>query len=151
SVESVRKRIDEVFLKRAVRTYLAPMLPDAELDELLADGVQSKAYGGGEVLFKEGDPPDGLYLLKRGSVTISRRIAGREVVLSYLSAGNYVGEMALLSESPRTATVKAAVTTEAVVLEAGVFKRVLARNPKWREDMEQRFLDRLRINAAMEA
>jgi CRP-like cAMP-binding protein/Fe-S-cluster-containing hydrogenase component 2 len=151
SVEAVRKQIDDTFLKRAVRTYLAPMLPESELDALLVNGVQVKKFGGGEVLFTEGDAPDGLYLIRRGSVTISRRIAGREVVLSYLSAGNYVGEMALLSESPRTATVKAAVTTEAVVLDADVFKRVLARNPKWREDMEQRFLDRLRVNAAMEA
>ncbi|MGZ5078853.1 MAG: cyclic nucleotide-binding domain-containing protein [Usitatibacter sp.] len=151
SVESIRKMVDETFLKRAVRAYLAPMLPDAELDALLASGVKAKKYGGGELLFKEGDAPDGLYLIRRGSVTISRVIAGREVVLSYLSAGNYVGEMALLSESPRTATVKAAVTTEAVVLDADVFKRVLARNPKWREEMEQRFLDRLRVNAAMEA
>jgi CRP-like cAMP-binding protein/Fe-S-cluster-containing hydrogenase component 2/thioredoxin reductase len=151
SVEAVRKQVDDTFLKRAVRTYLAPMLPEAELDALLEQGVQVKKYGGGEILFSEGDAPDGLYLIRRGSVTISRRIAGRDVVLSYLSAGNYVGEMALLSESPRTATVKAAVTTEAVVLDADVFKRVLSRNPRWREDMEQRFLDRLRVNAAMEA
>jgi CRP-like cAMP-binding protein/thioredoxin reductase/Fe-S-cluster-containing hydrogenase component 2 len=151
SVESVRRQIDDTFLKRAVRTYLAPMLPEAELADLLAEGVQVKSYGGGEVLFAEGDAPDGLYLIRRGSVTISRTIAEREVVLSYLSAGNYVGEMALLSQSPRTATVKAAVTTEAVILDANAFRRVLGRNPKWREEMEQRFLDRLRLNAAMEA
>lgn len=151
SVESVRKRVDETFLKRAVRAYLAPMLPDAELDALLAEGVQARTYGGGEVLFAEGQAPDGLYLIRRGSVTISRSIAGREVVLSYLSAGNYVGEMALLSESPRTATVKAAATTEAVILDADVFKRVLGRNPLWRQDMEERFHDRLRANSAMEA
>jgi CRP-like cAMP-binding protein/thioredoxin reductase/Fe-S-cluster-containing hydrogenase component 2 len=151
SVESVRKRVDETFLKRAVRAYLAPMLPDEELDALIADGVGVKTYGGGEVLFKEGEAPDGLYLIRRGSVTISRVIGGREVVLSYLSAGNYVGEMALLSQSPRMATVKAAVTTEALVLNADTFQRVLARNPKWREEMEKLFLERLRINAAMEA
>ena len=151
SVESVRKSVDDTFLKRAVRTYLAPMLPDHELEALIAEGVQVKKYGGGETLFEEGDAPDGLYLIRRGSVTISRAIAGREVVLSYLSAGNYVGEMALLSQSPRMATVKAAVTTEAVVLDADVFKGVLGRNPQWREEMEQRFLDRLRANAAMEA
>jgi CRP-like cAMP-binding protein/thioredoxin reductase/Fe-S-cluster-containing hydrogenase component 2 len=151
SVESVRKRVDEVFVKRAVRAYLAPMLPDAELTELLSDGVQVKTYGGGELLFKEGDPPDGLYLIRRGSVMISRNIAGREVVLSYLSAGNYLGEMALLSDSARTATVKAAVTTEALILNSATFKRVLARNKSWREEMEKLFLDRLRINAAMEA
>jgi CRP-like cAMP-binding protein/thioredoxin reductase/Pyruvate/2-oxoacid:ferredoxin oxidoreductase delta subunit len=150
-VESVRKRIDEAFLKRAVRAYLAPMLPEAELDALIATGVQTRRYAGGEALFREGDAPDGLYLIRRGSVMIVRTIAGREVVLSYLSAGNYVGEMALLSESPRTATVKAAVTTEALVLDSQSFKEVLGRNPAWREDMEERFLDRLRANAAMES
>jgi CRP-like cAMP-binding protein/thioredoxin reductase/Fe-S-cluster-containing hydrogenase component 2 len=151
SVESVRKVIDKTFMKRAVRAYLAPMLPDAELEELVTDGVQVRRCAGGEVLFKEGDPADGLYLIRRGSVMISRVIAGREVVLSYLSAGNYVGEMALLTETPRTATVKAAVTTEVVVLNADTFKRVLARNPEWRQEMEARFLDRMRVNAAMEA
>jgi CRP-like cAMP-binding protein/thioredoxin reductase/Fe-S-cluster-containing hydrogenase component 2 len=151
SVESIRKRVDEAFLKRAVRAYLAPMLPQAELDELISDGVEVRTYGGGESLFKEGDASDGLYLIRRGSVTISRVIAGREVVLSYLAAGNYVGEMALLSNSPRMATVRAAVTTEALVLNSTTFQRVLARNPKWREEMEKLFLERLRINAAMEA
>ncbi|MBL0140832.1 MAG: cyclic nucleotide-binding domain-containing protein [Betaproteobacteria bacterium] len=151
SVESIRKQIDETFLKRAVRAYLAPMLPEEELSELVAGGVEVRQYGGGEVLFEEGAAPDGLYLLRRGSVMVSRRIASREVVLSYLSAGNYVGEMALLTDSPRSATVRAAVTTEAIVLDAGAFKRVLGRNPLWREEMETRFLERLRVNAAMEA
>ncbi|NJD87376.1 MAG: cyclic nucleotide-binding domain-containing protein [Betaproteobacteria bacterium] len=151
SVESARKLVDETFLKRAVRAYLAPMLPEEELAELVASGVEVRRYGGGETLFREGDASDGLYLLRRGSVMVSRTIAGREVVLSYLSAGNYVGEMALLTDTPRSATVRAAVTTEAVVLDAGAFKRVLGRNPKWREEMEARFLDRLRVNAAMEA
>src|SRR5580765_573631 len=149
-VESIRKVVDKTFMKRAVRAYLAPMLPDTELEELVTDGVQVRRCAGGEVLFKEGDPADGLYLIRRGSVMISRVIAGREVVLSYLSAGNYVGEMALLTETPRTATVKAAVTTEVVVLNADTFKRVLARNPEWRQEMEARFLDRMRVNAAME-
>ena len=151
SVESVRKQVDETFLRRAVSNYLAPMVPKAELDELIADGVEVRTYGGGELLFKEGDAPDGVYLIRRGSVMISRVLGGREVVLSYLSAGNYLGEMALLSETPRMATVKATVTTEVLVLKADSFKRVLRRNPKWREDMETRFLDRLRMNAAMEA
>jgi len=151
SVETVRRLVDETFLKRAVRAYLAPMLPESELAELVASGVAVRKYGGNEVLFNEGDASDGLYLLRRGSVMVSRTIAGREVVLSYLSAGNYVGEMALLTDTPRSATVRAAVTTEAVVLDAEVFKRVLGRNPRWREEMESRFLDRLRVNAAMEA
>ncbi len=151
SAEAVRRQVDEAFLKRAVRAYLAPMLPESDLAELIAAGVNVKSYGSADVLFQENDPPDGLYLIRRGSVTISRRIGGRDVVLSYVSAGNYVGEMALISESPRTATVRAATTTEALVLDAAAFQRVLARNPKWREELEARFLERMRVNAAMEA
>jgi CRP-like cAMP-binding protein/Fe-S-cluster-containing hydrogenase component 2/thioredoxin reductase len=151
SVDSVRKTIDETFVKRAVQAYLAPSLKEEELDTLLASGVQVKRYSAHETIFAEGDAPDGLYLIRRGSVTVSRRLAGREVVLSYLSAGNYVGEMALISESPRSANVRAAVATECLVLEANVFKEVLARNTSWRSDVEQRFLDRLRANAATEA
>ena len=151
SVESVRKQVDEAFLRRAVANYLAPMVPIAELEELLTEGVQVRSYGGGEELFREGDAADGVYLLRRGSVTISRTLGGREVVLSYLSAGNYFGEMALLSDAPRMATVKATVATDALVLDAEAFKRVMRRNPKLREEMEARFFDRLRANAAMEA
>ena len=144
SVEPVRKAIDEAFVKRAVRAYLAPMLEESELDALIATGVEARRYGGGETIFEEGQAADGLYLIRRGSVTVSRKLAGREVILSYVSAGNYVGEMALISESPRTATVRAAVATECLILEANVFKEVLSRNTRWRADIEQRFLDRLR-------
>jgi len=89
--------------------------------------------------------------VRRGSVTVSRAIGAREVVLSYVAAGNYVGEMALLSASPRMATVRAAVKTEALVLGAETFKRVVARNPRWRAEMETLLLERMRANAAMEA
>jgi Fe-S-cluster-containing hydrogenase component 2/CRP-like cAMP-binding protein len=147
----VRKAVDDAFVKRAVQAYLAPMLKEEDLDALIASGLRVKRYGAGETVFAEGQSPDGLYLIRRGSVTVSRVLAGREVVLSYLSAGNYVGEMALISESKRSATVRAAVATECLVLEANVFKEVLSRNTVWRADMEQRFLDRLRQNAAMEA
>ncbi|HEX4782133.1 MAG TPA: cyclic nucleotide-binding domain-containing protein [Usitatibacter sp.] len=151
SVESVRRKVDETFIKRAVRAYLAPEIPEDDLDDLVADGVQVKSFAAGEILFREGEEPDGLYLIRRGSVMVTRNIAGREVVLSYLAAGNYVGEMALLSSTPRTATIKAAVGTEALVLGAAGFQRVAARNPRWRAQMEVALHDRLRENAAMEA
>ena len=116
SVDSVRKAVDTVFLKRAVRAYISQDLPDEDLDQLVG-GAQVKKFDGGEALFAEGDAADGLYLLRRGSVTISRKIGGHDIVLSYVAAGNYVGEMALLTDTPRTATVRAAVATEAIVLD----------------------------------
>jgi Fe-S-cluster-containing hydrogenase component 2 len=110
-----------------------------------------KTYAAGETLFAEGDAPDGLYLLRRGSVAVSRRLGGREVVLSYVAAGNYIGEMALLSDGPRMGTVRAAVATEAIVLESARFKEVVARQPALREKLEGRFLERIRANVQMES
>jgi CRP-like cAMP-binding protein/thioredoxin reductase/Pyruvate/2-oxoacid:ferredoxin oxidoreductase delta subunit len=150
SVDSVRRTIDATFLKRAVRAYLIQDLPEAEL-AALTSGAQVKSFAAGEPLFTEGAAADGLYLIRRGSVTVSRRIGGRDVVTSYVAAGNYVGEMALLSDAPRSGTVKAAVATEAIVLDGARFKDVVGRQPKLREALEERFLDRIGDNVRMES
>ncbi len=150
SVDAVRKSIDHVYLQRSVRAYLSQDLPQSDLAELI-QGAQLKKFGSGDVLFKEGDAPDGLYLIRRGSVTVSRHIGARDVVLSYVAAGNYVGEMALLSDSPRMGTVRAAVATEAIVLDGPRFKQVVGRHPELMDTLEAQFLDRIRDNAQMES
>ena len=71
-----------------------------------------------DILFNEGDEADGFYLVRNGSLTVSKKIEGQEKILSYISAGNFVGEMALLNNAPRGATVKAAVYSEVLVLKA---------------------------------
>lgn len=150
SVEAVRRQVDEAFLRRAITTYVAPKLSADAVSELMAGGVEVRKYSANEIIFREGDAADGLYLIRRGSVTVSKTSGGRDVVLSYVSAGNYIGEMALLNESARTATVQAAVQVEILVLKADVFKSVLARNPQWRADMETRFLQRVKKNVQRE-
>jgi Fe-S-cluster-containing hydrogenase component 2 len=146
SVEAIRRQIDQTFLRRAITTYLAPMLSREAVDELMAGGVEVRRYAGNDIVFREGDEADALYLIRSGSVTVSKDVDGREVVLSYVSAGNYVGEMALLNETTRSATVQATVQTEMLLLQADIFKRVLAQNPAWRADMEARFLQRVKSN-----
>ncbi len=149
SVESVRRTLDEVSLKRAVRNYLASSLPEDEI-EYLVQGAVIKKFTAGQVLFTQGDKADGLYLIRRGSVTVSRLLGGKDVVLSYVPAGNYVGEMALISEAPRSATVRAAVATEAILLESRRVTEVIARNSSIRGRVDMQYLDRLRANQAME-
>lgn len=150
SVEAIRQKIDEVFLRRAITTYLAPKLSPEAVAELMADGVTVRRYRPDEVVFREGDAPDALYLIRSGSVTVSRDVGGHEVVLSYVSAGNYVGEMALLNDTPRTATVQATVQTEMLLLNADTFKRVVAQNREWRADLENRLLERVKSNVQRE-
>jgi|CXWL01.1.fsa_nt_gi CRP-like cAMP-binding protein/Fe-S-cluster-containing hydrogenase component 2/thioredoxin reductase len=149
SVESVQRELDHVFLKRAVRSYVAGAIPDADLDFLVEEAL-IKRFAAGEPLFMEGDAPDGLHLIRRGSVTISRQIGGKELVLSYVAAGNYVGEMALMSDKPRSATVRAAVAVESIILETSRFKEVLARNAGMRAVLDAQLMGRMRANESME-
>jgi CRP-like cAMP-binding protein/ferredoxin-like protein FixX len=150
NVESVKRKIDQMSLRRAVRAYVAQSISDSDLDEMVQSAVV-KTFAAGDTLFSEGDEPDGLYLIRRGSVTISRIIGGKEIVLSYVAAGNYVGEMALLSQARRTATVRAAVTTEAIVLAAQTFQRVFSGDAAIRGGMEKQVLQRLTHNVRREA
>lgn len=143
AAQYVRRKLDEVALKRIVRAYLDAGLPDDEMDYLVQE-AKLKCYCVGGVLFREGDEADGLYMIRRGSVTVSRTISGKEVVLAYVSAGNYVGEMALVSNSPRSATVKAASPTEVVLLEASRVRAVLERNSSVRGKVDSRYLEHVR-------
>lgn len=146
---SVRRQVDETSLRRAVRAQVAPTISDEELNELV-HGATIKSFPSGQPLFAEGDEADGLHLIRRGSVTISNTIGGKEVVLSYVAAGNYVGEMALLSDARRSATVRAAVNAETILLPAKGFKEVLSRNASLRASIEARVLERVSKNVKLE-
>ena len=150
SVDSVRKLLDQEALKRALRAYLSQDLAEADL-EVLAASAQVKKFTTGVDLFREGDAADGLYLIRRGSVTVSRMIGGKEIVLAYVAAGNVVGEMALLNTAPRMATVRAAVNTEAVVLAPEAFAQVIARDGALRTKLQTLSMSRMKKNVAMES
>ena len=144
AIESVRRRIDQVAIERTIHSYLGVFLTQDEL-ERLARSARIRRYEAGEVLFHQGDQADGLHLIRRGSVTVSRLIGGREVVLFYAAAGSYVGEMALVSGRPRYATVRAVVGgTETIVLDAEQVTWLTDRHPSIRRRMDERYFDYVR-------
>lgn len=69
--------------------------------------------GPGHIIFSEGDKPDGLYVIKSGSVAVLKGKSPAKVI-AYLTAGECFGEMAELQDTPRTATIR--VPEEAVLL-----------------------------------
>jgi Fe-S-cluster-containing hydrogenase component 2 len=73
------------------------------------------------------------------------------VVLSYVAAGNYVGEMALLGDSTRSATAKAAVATETIRLSADAFRKLLARDPQLKLTLQAEYRQRASANLAMQS
>lgn len=142
SVQSMRRILNEVAIKWVVHVCIGLSLSEEELNDV-ASHASLKTYVAGEELFHEGDQADGLYLIQSGSVTVSRMIGGKEVVLFYVAAGNYVGEMSLVSGEPRYATVQAAVATEAVFIDAGRMSDIIARNPEIRSALDARYLQHL--------
>lgn len=146
AVDDVRRQIDESFLRNAIFNYIGPMLSRESVDALIQSGVEKRKYQTNQYLFKEGDEADGLYLIRSGSATVTKAIDGEEKVLSYVSAGNYVGEMALINNSTRGANVKANIFTEVLVLKAEAFKEQLALNPAWRQAIESLMAERVRSN-----
>lgn len=142
SVQSMRRMLNEVAIKSVVQVCIGLSLSEEELNDV-ANHATLKSFNAGEELFHEGDEADGLYLIQSGSVTVSRMVAGREVVLFYVAAGNYVGEMSLVSGEPRYATVRAAVATDAVLIKADRMRDIIARNPEIRSSLDARYLQHL--------
>lgn len=134
-VSDVREILHEKTLERAVKSYFELPLPQDDLDYLVRC-AQHLRFEAGEFLFKEGDKADGLYLIKQGSVTVSRS----DVVLAFVTAGHYVGEMELISDTPRTSKAQAAMTTETVLLGSQPIIEVLSRNPALRKHLDERYL-----------
>jgi len=150
SVAAVKREIDLVFITRAIQQRFAPNSSAADLADIVAD-AEIRKFQADEILFSEGDIGDSLHLVRVGSLTISRNIGGREIVLSYVPAGNYVGEMALLGDSKRSATARAAVNTETVRLTADAFKKLLARDPQLRLKLQAEYRQRAAANLAMQS
>jgi CRP-like cAMP-binding protein len=91
--------MNQDFLKQ---TILFQDLTEEELVEVLIIGhVQN--FKAGEVIFREGDPGDRLFLIIDGSVRISKFIGANEEALAILEPKSYFGEMTILDAEPRSA------------------------------------------------
>ncbi len=118
-------------LAAVARIELFASLP-AEYQQVLAERLKPRALGAGEVLFREGDEGDALFIIQSGSVLVytTDKTFGLTSELARLGPGQAVGEMALLSEAPRSASVRADEgPAELLVLERRVFRSLVRRRP----------------------
>jgi CRP-like cAMP-binding protein/thioredoxin reductase/Fe-S-cluster-containing hydrogenase component 2 len=124
--------VDQAFMLRAFGGYLFPGVPEALLGQLV-DRAIVESYGKDAVVFKQGDPANTFYLIRNGMVKISKKSGDKEVVLSYLVAGNFFGEAALFSDANRTATVTTIFPSDLIKLSKHDFDHFLAAHPDLRE------------------
>src|SRR5438093_7866927 len=117
---------ERIELLKRVRLFSNLAVEDLEaVNELL----ELKRFRKGSVIFEQGDEGDALYIVESGVAKVSiRDEEGREKILSVFGEGDYFGEMALLSDQPRTATVTVVGDAELLMLPKDVFERFLASN-----------------------
>jgi CRP-like cAMP-binding protein/thioredoxin reductase/Fe-S-cluster-containing hydrogenase component 2 len=135
--------VDQAFLLRAFGGYLFPDIEEAEIGSLV-DRATIETLGKDAVVFKEGDPADAFYLIRNGMVKIAKQSGEKEVVLSYLVAGNFFGEAALFSATERTATVTTIFPSDLIKLAQKDFDAFLDAHPHLRA-APQRKLEERRI------
>ncbi|MGI9089065.1 MAG: ATP-binding protein [Chthoniobacterales bacterium] len=101
-----------------------------ELLEEVAQELRIVRLQEGEVIFREGDPGDSLYLVGTGSVQISKRgRGGAQETLAFIKSGNFFGEMALLDGEPRSAMATAAENTVLGTVNEETFQHILELAP----------------------
>jgi signal transduction histidine kinase len=99
------------------------------LDEIAPD-VRLVELSAGEVIFREGDPGDLLYLVGEGSVKISKSgREGQQETLGFVQSGNFFGEMGLLDGEPRSAMATAAEPTLLGTVDEPTFQHILELAP----------------------
>ena len=99
------------------------------LDEIAPD-IRLVALNAGEIIFREGDPGDFLYLVGKGSVKISKAgRGGQQETLGFIEPGNFFGEMGLLDGEPHSAMATAAEPTLLGTVDEATFQHILELAP----------------------
>lgn len=103
-------------------------LPEGQL-ALLTRVVGRKAYPRNSTIISAGDPNDALYIVISGRLKVMMSDdEGREVILALLSQGEFFGEMGLIDEEPRSATVIAIEACELLTISKADFRKCLQEN-----------------------
>jgi len=116
---------NKAFLRRVP---LFAGLGEAQLDQLAAGSVR-RAFPKGRTIVAEGEPSQSLYILLSGRAKVQRSDAeGKEVILAVLGPGECFGEMSLIDEAPRSASVITIESCDFMAINKDSFKATLAQN-----------------------
>ncbi len=121
-------------------------LTPAVIDSI-AEKLERRAFNPEDVIVSEGELGDCFYIIRSGHVRVVRQDqeSGEELVLSELGPGEGFGEMALVIDQPRSATVKAINQVDTLVLNRDDFTILMRRNPELAEKMNRLISERVSL------
>ncbi len=117
---------------------------DPSARAMLAEQFEAQALPGGAVLMRQGDPADALYLVSVGRFRVAiARDDGTETVVAELGRGDIVGELALITDDPRSATVTAVRDSQVLRLDTRAFTELVTKNPSIQREFTTEVVRRL--------
>jgi CRP/FNR family transcriptional regulator, cyclic AMP receptor protein len=96
----------------------------------LAQQASRRTYAAGEAIVREGDPGTALYVIVRGRVRVERGSGPMTAALTELGPGDFFGELALIEDHPRSASVVALEETECLLFVVWEFRALLKEHPQ---------------------
>src|SRR5205807_10159627 len=97
----------------------------------------------GTVLFKEGEPGKEMYVVQTGKVNITKKVRDTEKILATLGAGEFLGEMAILNNKPRSAGAVMAEDGKLLVIDPKTFEAMIRGNVEIAVRLIKKLSDRL--------
>src|SRR2546428_6638775 len=138
--KTFKERLDSTYRERALSNHLRGVPIFAEITDDFLDHLRKTVelvrYAPGQVICKQDDPAHSFYLVRIGFVNVSESYPGGELVLAYLSRGDYFGEIGLLGGGVRTAACTALDHVELVRISGDDFRDMVARFPSVRTGLE---------------
>ncbi|MDH5473517.1 MAG: Crp/Fnr family transcriptional regulator [Gammaproteobacteria bacterium] len=124
-------------------TPLFVSLPNDELEKL-ATKTNTKTYKKNTVVVSKDDHTDSLYIILEGNIKIYLDDEqGKEVIINIMSAGEYFGELALISGKPRSANVMAMAPCKLAIISKADFMECLTNNPSLSFNIIQALIDQV--------
>jgi CRP-like cAMP-binding protein len=138
---SFKEELDRKYRERSLKNHLKSVPLFESLDEdfidHLCENVELQTYHKGEVICRQGEAPERFYLIRQGMVKVSQSMPGGEMVRTYLTRGEFFGEMGLILKSPRTASCIATDTVDLVEIGAADFESMIEKFPAIAGELEQ--------------
>ncbi|CAH0349265.1 cyclic nucleotide-binding domain-containing protein [Sphingobium sp. CECT 9361] len=150
SVPAAKRAVTRISTERQLLQMFGAGLTPADLTEVL-DTAEIMTVKAGDFIIREGEEGDDIFVIRVGSMIVEKVVGGKPVFLSYLPAGSYVGEMALISGGRRTASVKATVKSEVIRLKGEAFRALMEAKPALLERARRDMAARQDINAFVES
>jgi len=127
------REIERIVLMLRRVPFLEPLSPEER--QQLAGRIKPASYAAGETVIREGDEGDSFYVIAEGEVEIRVGDKGQEQVVARLHAGDFFGEMSLMTGEARTATVVTCCDCQFYVISKRAFESLIAAHEALVEDI----------------